>query len=230
MRSPNSELTLYCTSADPAPISRTPKVSGFSFVDALPTPAAASLPPQALQELMSWGVIESTPVTLRSSGEDHAPGPFNIRDTSRRERLANEMARKAKRSLADRAGEGGGSARKSGLAVGGLRRSVLDSVRSGAGTPGRGGSPGTPGSPRSSAGDLSPAASALLGRTGQGRALATGLAKTRGWGEDEERRRVERAQQRAREVESRERLRRERWTASPAVSLGFDPEEDKHKK
>ena len=34
----------------------------------------------------------------------------------------------------------------------------------------------------------------------------------------------ERAVKRAREVESRERLRRERWTPSPSVDLGFDPD------
>ncbi|ORY78870.1 pyridoxal phosphate-dependent transferase [Leucosporidium creatinivorum] len=199
----------------PNPHSSTPKVSGFSFVDALPTPSAASLPAASLQELMTWGTIEATPVTLRSTGDDYtgAAGPFRINDTSRRERLATEMARKAKRSLADRAEKSGGGGKK-GLAVGGLRRSVLDSVRGGGGTPR---TPGTPGSPRSSALDLSPAASALLGRTGQGKALAGGLSKERGWNEEEERRRVERARQRAREVESRERLRRERWTASPAL-------------
>lgn len=177
---------------------------------------------------MTWGTIEATPVTLRSSGEDGAGGgPFKIKDTSRREKLAVEMGRRAKRALSDRAGAGSGSSSSAGASRlglggsgGGLRRSVLDS-------PARGGGRTTPGSttPR----DLSPAASALLGRTGQGRALAHGLAQSRGWEEEEKekerRRKVERAKQRAREVESRERLRRERWTASPAVSLGFDPEE-----
>lgn len=170
---------------------------------------------------MTWGTIEATPVTLRSTGDDYsgAAGPFRINDTSRRERLATEMARKAKRGLAERAERGSG--KKGGLAVGGLRRSVLESTRGGGeGTPR---TPGTPGSPR----DLSPAASALLGRTGQGRALAGGLSRERGWNEEEGRRRVERARQRAREVESRERLRREKWTASPALSLGFDPEEER---
>lgn len=119
--------------------------------------------------------------------------------------------------MADRAEKSGGGVKK-GLAVGGLRRSVLESVRGGGGA-----TPRTPSTPR----DLSPAASALLGRTGQGRALAGGMSKERGWNEEEERRRVERARQRAREVESRERLRRERWTASPAPSLGFDPEEER---
>ncbi|KAK4057800.1 hypothetical protein OIO90_001019 [Microbotryomycetes sp. JL221] len=220
----------------PAPESRTPKVSGFSFVDALPSPSAAALPAQSLQELMTWGTIEATPVTLRTTGDmtprpqngddpnadvHHASsvGPFRIRDTSRRETLAHDMARKAKRSLADRADQGRGS---STLGTGGLRKSVFDrSVRSK--TPGSTSRLGstTPASPRSGTGNLSPAANALLGRTGTGRKLASGLGSNEQFVQDDDRR--ERARVKARQVEERDRRIRQRSSMSPAVSLGFDP-------
>lgn len=210
------------TITDPVPESRTPKVQGFSFVDALPTPKAASLPAESLQELMTWGTIESTPVTLRTTDGDTAAGPFRIKDSSRRENLAHAMAKKAKKSLADRAHDGRDGAR--GLAIGsGLRRSVLTSVR-GSPQASPGGVGYGPGSPRANSGNLSPAANALLSRTGQGRALAHGLSHSDGYSETE-RRRVEKAQARAREVESRDRLRRQRWSESPALSLGIDPDD-----
>ncbi|GEM08257.1 hypothetical protein Rt10032_c05g2274 [Rhodotorula toruloides] len=61
----------------PAPAaSQTPRVSGFSFVDALPSHSSSTLPAQALQELMTWGTIEATPITLRTSGDDMSVGPF----------------------------------------------------------------------------------------------------------------------------------------------------------
>ncbi|KAI5475680.1 protein DGCR14-like protein [Pseudohyphozyma bogoriensis] len=196
-------------------VSATPKVQGFSFVDALPSPRASTIPAKDLQELMTWGTIESTPV-LRSSASaarsalGEGGGPFRIEDTSRREALAHKMANKAKRSLAEKAGGSGSSA-------GGLRRSVLDSVRSRV----EGG--GTPRSPR--VGELSPAARNLLGKTGQGRKLEKGISTTEGW-KEEDRKRARRqiAEVRARELESQDRLKRTRWTPSPAPSLGFDPD------
>ncbi|GAA5892249.1 hypothetical protein JCM5296_003217 [Sporobolomyces johnsonii] len=205
--------------------STTPRVASFSFVSALPSPRASQLPPQALQELMTWGTIDATPVTLRTTGEDASVGPFRIKDSSRREALAHKMARKAKRSLAESASGGRGLAvdARAAAAAGGLRKSVLDPSSSVHSSPG-GSSARGPGSPRPSATDLSPAARNLLGRTKPGRALEGGLGRTKQWSDEEERRRVERAKARAREVEGRERLRRERWTPSPAVSLGFDPD------
>ncbi|GAA6007527.1 hypothetical protein JCM10207_006375 [Rhodosporidiobolus poonsookiae] len=213
--------------------SSTPRVSGFSFVDALPSPSASSLPAQALQELMTWGTIEATPVTLRSSSSfpdgDGSVGPFRIREGDRREELAHQMARRAKRSLAEGASRGKGLAvdARAGSASSTLRRSLLDaSTRSSSRTPSL--TPSHSGStPRASAAaGLSPAARTLLGRTKPGRALEAGLGRSKAWGEDEERRRRRRAEERAREVESLERIRRERWTPSPAPSMGFDPDLD----
>jgi len=223
--------------ADPAPPqSATPRVGGFSFVDALPTLPSAALPPHALQELMTWGTIEATPVVLRAAEADSAGagaggaagaggggggmggpgavGPFRVREADRREELAHRMARRAKRSLAE-----SGASPRAGLALGGpgggLRRAAAEaSVRGSTpgGGGGRGGGGGTP-SASARADALSPAARSLLGRTKPGRALEAGLGRTEAWREEgEERRRIERARQRAREVESRERLRRERWS------------------
>ncbi|CEQ42564.1 SPOSA6832_04378 [Sporobolomyces salmonicolor] len=176
-----------------------------------PSTSAASTTPRALQELMTWGTIDATPVTLRTTGEDSSVGPFRIKDSSKREALAHKMARKAKRSLAESATGGRGLAVDArGGAAAGLRKSVLDPSAAGRASPA--GSSRGPGSPRPSATDLSPAARNLLGRTKPGRALEGGLGRTKQWGDEEERRRVERAKARAREVEGRERLRRERWT------------------
>ncbi|KPV72140.1 uncharacterized protein RHOBADRAFT_55978 [Rhodotorula graminis WP1] len=191
-----------------APQTATPRVGGFSFVDALPTLPSAALPPHALQELMTWGTIEATPVVLRaaeadaagaaaggggggggSMGGPGAVGPFRVREADRREELAHRMARRAKRSLA----ESGGPSPRGGLALGGgglLRRSAVEaSVRGGgSSTPGGGGGGrGGGGTPSASAraDALSPAARSLLGRTKPGRALEAGLGRTEAWREKE---------------------------------------------
>ncbi|GAA5987411.1 hypothetical protein JCM11641_002281 [Rhodosporidiobolus odoratus] len=170
------------------PSSSTPRLQGFSFVDALPSPTASSLPASALQELMTWGTIEATPVTLRTSSSDPyavdaAVGPFKVRETDRREELAHKMAKKAKRSLSERLHGGGGSKRGTGMALearpgsastSALHKSVLHaSVRSA--TRGGGATLGGSTTPRATASDLSPAARSLLSRTQPGRAIEKGL-------------------------------------------------------
>ncbi|GAA5927393.1 splicing factor ESS-2 family protein [Sporobolomyces koalae] len=244
--SPSRSRINAAISGTPYPVesSNTPRVNDFSFVSALPSPRANQLPPQALQELMTWGSIEATPITLRTHEVDASVGPFRIEDTSRREELAFKMARKAKRSLAETAASHGSATAASGstsrgLALGGgnstgLRRSVLDSVRSSTMT---GRCEGISGNSTPRTGDhLSPAARSLLSKTKPGRALERGLSRNQQQQgsnavemgkyerQEEDRRRVERARKRAREVESQDRLKRERWTPSPAVSLGFDPD------
>lgn len=200
--------------------SSTPKVRGFSFVDALPTPRASTIDPQSLQDLMTWGTIESTPIALRSTGSiarsalGDGGGPFKIVDTSRRENLAHKLANNARKSLSQRAGSNSSSSGS------GLRRRVLDGSIRGSNNVG-GESPRTP---NRDGNDLSPAAKNLLGRTGQGKALKGGMATSSTEWEDENRRKLERARIKAREVESREKLKRERWSPSPQPSLGFDPD------
>lgn len=176
---------------------------------------------------MTWGTIEATPVTLRTAGGDQSIGPFRVKESGKREVLAHKMARKAKRSLAASVtGAGRGLATTSGGsgAGGSMRRTALEaSVRSSRGREGDLPGSTTPGgsgsTPRRSTTDLSPAARTLLGRTKPGKALESSLGQSRQWNDDEERRRVERARSRAREVESRDRLRRERWTVSQTRSL-----------
>lgn len=190
---------------------------------------------------MTWGTIEATPVALRSSdgsgrgggADDYsaAVGPFRVRENDRREELALRMAKKAKRSLAEAALTSGRESRGSGLALdarptpSSLHRNLLSaSVR---GTPSgfspRAGGSSSATTPR--ADDLSPAARTLLGRTKPGRALDGGLGRSRQWGVDEGERERERkrrrAEERAREVEGRERLRRERWTVRSLFFLPF---------
>lgn len=167
---------------------------------------------------MTWGSIEATPVTLRSStlDGDGSVGPFRIEDTSKREELAFKMARKAKRSLAESASGGKGlatDARRGGGSGGGLRRSAMESSIRGSSTTPR----TTSGASTPRTGDhLSPAARSLLGKTKPGMALEMGLKRSSGHlkyeEEVEEKRRIERAKKRAREVESRDRLKRARWT------------------
>lgn len=166
---------------------------------------------------MTWGSIAATPVALRSAASSarsalgEGGGPFRISDTSRRETLAHKMANKAKRSLADRDRGHASSSSK------GLRRAVLDSTR------GRR-DEATPRSPRGGV-DLSPAAQNLLKKTGQGRALDRGMSTSSGWKvKEDERAAKTRALIRARELESREVLRRTTWETSPGPDLAFEPD------
>lgn len=164
---------------------------------------------------MTWGTISSTPVALRSAGSvarsglGDGGGPFRIVDTSHREVLAHKMASRAKRSLSDRAAALDPSKKRS-SGSNTLRRSVLDS------TGGLRDINDSTRSPRGGGGgaDLSPAARTLLGRAGKSVGTSSGQDTVVG-------RRL-RAVARAREVESRDRMRRERWSASPAPSMGFD--------
>ncbi|KDE07918.1 hypothetical protein MVLG_01828 [Microbotryum lychnidis-dioicae p1A1 Lamole] len=220
--------------------SRTPKVSGFSFVDALPSPQAATLPPQALQELMTWGTIEATPVTLRSSTEyDGSVGPFRIQEGSRREGLALRMATQAKRSLSDRVEA---ASNRRGNRPGGL--GSLRSVRGGSILSPSSSSSSTsrtqvPYTPRSNSTlSLSPAAASILHRTKQGRSLGKGMTRTMSplhpsTSSSSSRKgdstmdhlmlKCLKAKVEAREKESKRRLERERWSASPAPVPGPAP-------
>ena len=203
------------------PGSATPKVSGFSFVDALPTPRAASIDPKSLQELMTWGTITGTPqrgstaeAAARRSALGDGGGPFRVMATPKRDELGHKLANKARKSMSNKAA---GSTNA-------LRRSVLDASvlsRGTARTPGGvAGGAGGGASPRAGAG-LSPAAQALLGQTRDGKAMSGGLGRSEGWGKDlEDRARKERVARKERELQSRERLKRARWDASPGIEHG----------
>jgi hypothetical protein len=114
----------------PAIVSQTPRVGGFSFVDALPAHDPSSLPAQALQELMTWSrardALGQTPLRLprhfvrkylslvRLFDPERAD---RFKESDKREVLAHKMARKAKRSLAESVtGAGRGLATTPGVA------------------------------------------------------------------------------------------------------------------
>lgn len=98
--------------------SLTPRVNGFSFVSAMPTPNPALLAPDEMDALMTWGEVASTPVRtddpdssrdpdqLKNFVEGDGEGPFKIQQTPHREELAHGLARQATRSLRDRHGVG----------------------------------------------------------------------------------------------------------------------------
>lgn len=145
----------------------TPRVQGYSFVDAMPSPTASNLGETGLKSLMTFGTIASTPIALRDPADPARPpsqavsdmlqeGPFKIPATPRREMLAHKMAGKATKSLQQRHGL---NFANSGL---GLRKGLLsfnDSVRGSPRDSSDGGT--TPGRDAF----LSPAARNLLGRT-----------------------------------------------------------------
>jgi protein DGCR14 len=147
----------------------TPKVNGYSFVDALPEPTAASLGPKALKKLMTIGTLASTPIALRSKDSDEPlpppkEGPFKIPATPRREELAHKMARNASKSLSARHGVAvptlQGAARK--RLAGSITPATRDIFGSTPGSSRR----ASEGTPRRTAETLTPAGKALLGKTG----------------------------------------------------------------
>lgn len=161
---------------------------------------------------MTWGTIESTPI--RSAGSaarsilGDGGGPFRIRENGTRDRLGHKLANRARKNLSDRveafSPQRGGTPRAEGEGGSsfGLRRAVF--ARAGTREEGGGGQHA---SPRRSSELLSPAARLLLGRTGPGKAMERGM-KVRS---------REQVDPRERELESRERLKRARWSPSPSV-------------
>lgn len=203
--------------ADPGRSSMTPRVQGYSFVDAMPSPSPSEMGSQGVNALMTFGTLASTPVAIRDPNRDDpvfkapAPprdsddfegGPFRINKTPRREMLAHKMASKASRSLSKRQHESGD--------LGGLGLLRMGSRTLGA-TPGAssvrtatstGQADATPG--RDSF--LSPAAKTLLGRA-------------RGHGKDSDLSpAIKRRGQEDRDRESLERLKRQKWDPSPLRS------------
>ncbi|KAJ3044708.1 DiGeorge syndrome critical region protein 14 [Rhizophlyctis rosea] len=88
-----------------------PKVAGFGFVAATPSPAPhRDIDPE---ELMTWGFIEGTPLLVDSGGDHSVGGPrFSMPPTPRREVVGMKLSEKAGKSL--RARTGGGSTPRSG--------------------------------------------------------------------------------------------------------------------
>ena len=120
--------------------------SQFSLVPAVPSPTASQLGPTAVNKLMTWGTITSTPRIL-SSDPDAGPiaepsTPFHLPGPTPRERTAHKLASSASRSLRAKA-----------------------SLLSGTPMANRRSSTAAPGTPRANQGLLTPAARRLLDRT-----------------------------------------------------------------
>lgn len=122
-----------------------PHVGGYSFVSATPSPAPhRDVDPS---DLMTWGMIEGTPL-LVDSGGDHGGPAFKMAPTPRREVVGMKLSERASKSLRSRA-----------IGNGSLSGSSLPGLR----TPKREGS--RIGSPSVRNGMLSPAAKKLLGKS-----------------------------------------------------------------
>lgn len=134
-------------------ISDSPKVAGFGFVPS--TPALNPDDDVDPSELMTWGMIEGTPL-LVDSGGDHSGRGFRMPDTPKREVIGMKLSEKASKSLRQRT-----TGRS---AVFASPRTPLSSA--GSRTP-RGGTPSLHrvASPFLRSNALSPAAKQLLGRS-----------------------------------------------------------------
>lgn len=216
-----SMLTVACFyDPDPGRSSMTPRVQGYSFVDAVPSPSPSELGSQGVNALMTFGTLASTPVAIRDPNQDDpafkrpAPpretadefqgGPFRISQTPRREMLAHKMASRASKSLSKRQQETGSSGGLGLLRMGSRTLAsstpAPSSVRSSVSAAESGATPG-----RDSF--LSPAAKSLLGRAKGTKGAVSDLSPA-----------IKRRSQEDRDKESRERLKRQKWDPSPLRS------------
>ncbi|CAG8719810.1 3028_t:CDS:2 [Cetraspora pellucida] len=77
--------------------SHTPRVGGYSFVSATPSPNPSQID---TSELMTWGMIEGSPLLI---GGDQTPGPsFQLPPTPRREIIGMNLSSNASRSIRKR--------------------------------------------------------------------------------------------------------------------------------
>lgn len=153
----------------------TPKVGGYGFVDALPSPSPSELGPDAMKELMTWGTLLGTPRIIQDEDADpnepsssRSSNPFTINHPSNRDSIGRKLGVQAIRSLREKAallstgmvGSTPGGVRK--------RKHASTDMLPPSSTPRRGGA--------ANADLLSPAARTLLGRTKSGTAM--GLTPT----------------------------------------------------
>ncbi|KAJ3268037.1 DiGeorge syndrome critical region protein 14 [Borealophlyctis nickersoniae] len=79
-----------------------PRVRGFGFVSSTPSPAPhRDVDPS---DLMTWGIIEGTPLLVDSGADHSGTGPaFKIPPTPRREAIGMRLSEKASRNMRERA-------------------------------------------------------------------------------------------------------------------------------
>jgi protein DGCR14 len=82
----------------------TPRIQGFGFVDALPSPTPEQLGPKRVKELMTWGTLLGTPRVV--GGDDTAADeassaatPFRINPPTSRDALGRKLGSAASKSL-----------------------------------------------------------------------------------------------------------------------------------
>lgn len=141
------------------PVPDTPRVGGFGFVSAVPSPSPSELGPERLKQLMTWGTLQGTPRILgvESTGEPNTP--FHIAPPKPRDVLGRKLGVNAGKSLSARVAL---FTPKSGSGLGGAT------------SRGEGGSMPPPiGTPRRGAEMLSPAARNLFNRTKGGGGLSS---------------------------------------------------------
>ncbi|KAG8989548.1 hypothetical protein FRB93_003612 [Tulasnella sp. JGI-2019a] len=143
------------------PRNDSPKVQGFGYVDAVPSPSPSELGLERVKELMTWGTLLATPRILSSSDDpaDMSPSPFTIKAPYARDELGRRLGSEAGRALAKRAGLlGGGTPSKKSKTTG---KGGGEEKKWTASTPKR-------------VDMLTPAARRLLDRTKAGGGLASG--------------------------------------------------------
>ncbi|KAG9018213.1 hypothetical protein FRB90_011848 [Tulasnella sp. 427] len=97
------------------PSTESPRVSGFGFVDAIPSPSPSQLGAQGMKELMTLGTLLATPRVLSASddpaeGDEATASPFVIKPPGARDMLGRRLGSEAGRSLTKKAGLLGGGA------------------------------------------------------------------------------------------------------------------------
>lgn len=167
----------------------------FPLLPSLPSPTPSQLGPAAVNQLMTWGTITSTPRVI-SSDPDSVPGPssttpFHLPAPSSREKVAHKLSSTASRALRAKASLLSGTPARS-PSVFSLGKGKRSSEM------------GAPGTPRAHPGLLTPAARRLLDRTAGGGGTAAA-------------RRAEVMRQESNWEGSKAReLAKVRWTPSPS--------------
>lgn len=198
--------------------SATPKVNGFGFVSAVPSPRPEEAGPSEMRQLMTWGKVQGTPIVVRTDEEPAAEFyPFKIPEASRRERIGSRLSSAASRSIRLRQG---GKTHSSSIMASPLGRQAASSSTPQA----LGAGWGSIGSltQRTRRPDLSPAARTLLDRTSSISRLTTSAGATGATTPSSVSRKTRTSlgtkllgESRGRETRD-ERWRRERWTPTPS--------------
>ncbi|KAG8906189.1 hypothetical protein FRB99_007405 [Tulasnella sp. 403] len=110
--SPTRSRIAAAISGEPyVPRDASPKVRGFGFVDAIPSPTPADLGADRLKELMTLGTLLATPRVISGSDDpdEAVNSPFVIKPPNARDMLGRRLGNEAGRALSRKAGLLGGA-------------------------------------------------------------------------------------------------------------------------